>query len=74
MIDFCVLPQSDIMLRHYDKGPCRNKLGHSRASLFFHRTQVIKKKYGCMYHLKLTTQNAGCLVDRLKNEGPLPVF
>lgn len=31
------------MLRHYDKGPCRNKLGHSRASLFFHRTQVIKK-------------------------------
>ncbi|XP_015754338.1 PREDICTED: probable E3 ubiquitin-protein ligase RNF144A-A [Acropora digitifera] len=32
---------SDIMLRHYDKGPCRNKLGHSRASLFFHRTQVI---------------------------------
>ena len=35
------------MLRHYDKGPCRNKLGHSRASLFFHRTQVIKKKYSC---------------------------
>lgn len=33
-------PQSDIMLRHYDKGPCRDKLGHSRASLFLHRTQV----------------------------------
>lgn len=32
---------SDIMLRHYDKGPCRNKLGHSRASLFLHRTQVV---------------------------------
>lgn len=32
---------SDIMLRHYDKGPCRNKLGHSRASLFLHRAQVI---------------------------------
>ncbi|XP_031569634.1 probable E3 ubiquitin-protein ligase RNF144A-B [Actinia tenebrosa] len=32
---------SDILLRHYDKGPCRNKLGHSRATLFLHRTQVI---------------------------------
>ncbi|RMX44693.1 hypothetical protein pdam_00012736 [Pocillopora damicornis] len=32
---------TDIMLRHYDKGPCRNKLGHSRASLFLHRTQVV---------------------------------
>lgn len=32
---------SDIMLRHYDKGPCRDKLGHSRASLFLHRTQVV---------------------------------
>lgn len=37
---FVFVPQSDIMLRHYDKGPCRNKLGHSRASLFLHRTQV----------------------------------
>nr|XP_048288912.1 E3 ubiquitin-protein ligase RNF144B isoform X2 [Myodes glareolus] len=24
---------NDIFLRHYDKGPCRNKLGHSRASV-----------------------------------------
>ena len=29
------------MLRHYDKGPCKNKLGHSRASVIWHRTQVI---------------------------------
>ena len=36
----CFTQQTDIMLRHYDKGPCRNKLGHSRASLFLHRTQV----------------------------------
>ncbi|KAK3702069.1 hypothetical protein QZH41_014769, partial [Actinostola sp. cb2023] len=33
--------ESDLLLRHYDKGPCRNKLGHSRATLFLHRTQVI---------------------------------
>lgn len=31
------------MLRHYDKGPCKNKLGHSRASVVWHRAQVIGK-------------------------------
>lgn len=31
----------DFLLRHYDKGPCKNKLGHSRASVMWHRTQVI---------------------------------
>ncbi|XP_043478767.1 probable E3 ubiquitin-protein ligase RNF144A-B [Leptopilina heterotoma] len=31
----------DYLLRHYDKGPCKNKLGHSRASVIWHRTQVI---------------------------------
>lgn len=31
----------DFLLRHYDKGPCRNKLGHSRASMIWHRTQVV---------------------------------
>uniref|UniRef100_A0A8C7YZ46 RBR-type E3 ubiquitin transferase n=1 Tax=Oryzias sinensis TaxID=183150 RepID=A0A8C7YZ46_9TELE len=30
----------DFLLIHYDKGPCRNKLGHSRASVIWHRTQV----------------------------------
>ncbi|XP_076869194.1 E3 ubiquitin-protein ligase RNF144B [Brachyhypopomus gauderio] len=30
----------DIFLRHYDKGPCRNRLGHSRASVMWNRTQV----------------------------------
>ncbi|CAL8312799.1 unnamed protein product [Boreogadus saida] len=30
----------DALLIHYDKGPCRNKLGHSRASVIWHRTQV----------------------------------
>ncbi|XP_073938912.1 E3 ubiquitin-protein ligase RNF144B isoform X1 [Castor canadensis] len=30
---------NDIFLRHYDKGPCRNKLGHSRASVMWNRTQ-----------------------------------
>lgn len=31
----------DIFLRHYDKGPCRNKLGHSRASVMWNRAQVV---------------------------------
>ncbi|XP_071964243.1 probable E3 ubiquitin-protein ligase RNF144A-A [Antedon mediterranea] len=31
----------DFLLRHYDKGPCKDKLGHSRASILWHRTQVI---------------------------------
>ncbi|KAK1806693.1 hypothetical protein P4O66_005197, partial [Electrophorus voltai] len=30
----------DIFLRHYDKGPCRYRLGHSRASVMWNRTQV----------------------------------
>uniref|UniRef100_A0A3B3Q967 RBR-type E3 ubiquitin transferase n=1 Tax=Paramormyrops kingsleyae TaxID=1676925 RepID=A0A3B3Q967_9TELE len=33
--------QDDFLLIHYDKGPCRNKLGHSRASVIWHRTQVV---------------------------------
>lgn len=33
--------QDDFLLRHYDKGPCKNKLGHSRASVIWHRAQVI---------------------------------
>ncbi|XP_013790433.1 probable E3 ubiquitin-protein ligase RNF144A-B [Limulus polyphemus] len=31
----------DFLLRHYDKGPCKNKLGHTRASVVWHRTQVV---------------------------------
>ncbi|XP_049309065.1 uncharacterized protein LOC105229665 [Bactrocera dorsalis] len=31
----------DFLLRHYDRGPCKNKLGHSRASVVWHRAQVI---------------------------------
>lgn len=31
----------DFLLRHYDKGPCKNKLGHSRASVIWHRAQVV---------------------------------
>ncbi|KAK2154512.1 hypothetical protein LSH36_266g00060 [Paralvinella palmiformis] len=34
-------PKDDFMLQHYDKGPCKNRLGHSRASLIWHRTQVV---------------------------------
>lgn len=31
----------DFLLRHYDKGKCKNRLGHSRASVIWHRTQVV---------------------------------
>ena len=31
----------DILLRHYDSGKCKGKLGHTRASLLWHRAQVI---------------------------------
>ena len=36
---FC-LATDDFMLRHYDSGPCRSRLGHSRISVVWHRTQV----------------------------------
>jgi len=35
-----MLLQEDILLRHYDRGSCKNKLGHSRASVIWHRVQV----------------------------------
>ncbi|XP_028969152.1 probable E3 ubiquitin-protein ligase RNF144A [Galendromus occidentalis] len=39
---FCLASlDDDFLLRHYDQGPCRNKLGHSRASVMWHRTQVL---------------------------------
>ena len=33
--------QDDFLLRHYDSGRCKGKLGHSRASVLFHRAQVV---------------------------------
>jgi len=39
---FCLRSlDNDFMLRHYDSGPCRNLLGHSRMSVIWHRTQVV---------------------------------
>lgn len=39
---FCLTSlEDDFLLRHYDSGPCKNKLGHSRASVMWHRTQVL---------------------------------
>jgi len=31
----------DFLLRHYDSGACRGKLGHSRVSVVLHRLQVL---------------------------------
>lgn len=31
----------DFLLRHYDSGACKGQLGHSRASVLWHRVQVI---------------------------------
>jgi E3 ubiquitin-protein ligase RNF144 len=39
---FCLTSlEDDFLLRHYDSGPCKHKLGHSRASVIWHRTQVV---------------------------------
>ncbi|KAJ8305972.1 LOW QUALITY PROTEIN: hypothetical protein KUTeg_016517 [Tegillarca granosa] len=46
----------DFLLRHYDKGPCKNKLGHSRASVIWHRTQVVKA-YHCDIRYHHVTHN-----------------
>ncbi|KAM8847362.1 E3 ubiquitin-protein ligase RNF144B [Synchiropus picturatus] len=45
----------DIFLRHYDKGPCRNKLGHSRASVMWNRTQVVGILVGVSVVLLVTS-------------------
>ncbi|KAG1672732.1 putative E3 ubiquitin-protein ligase [Nymphon striatum] len=38
---FCLKAlDDDYLLRHYSNGPCKNLLGHSRSSLFWHRTVI----------------------------------
>jgi len=32
---------NDFFLLHFERGPCRNRLGHSRASLFLHRLTIV---------------------------------
>uniref|UniRef100_A0A3Q1F0H9 RBR-type E3 ubiquitin transferase n=1 Tax=Acanthochromis polyacanthus TaxID=80966 RepID=A0A3Q1F0H9_9TELE len=56
----------DFLLIHYDKGPCRNKLGHSRASVIWHRTQVRAPTSSTVCHTRLSPpflpfrQSAAC--------------
>jgi len=39
---YCLVSlDGDFLLRHFDSGTCRGKLGHSRGSVIFHRAQVI---------------------------------
>ena len=39
---FCLKSlKDDILLRHYDSGKCKGKLGHTRAKLFCYRAMVI---------------------------------
>merc|ERR1711971_747923 len=39
---YCLVSlDDDFLLRHYDSGECQGKLGHSRLSVIWHRTQVI---------------------------------
>ena len=35
-----LMMKDDFLLRHYDSGDCQGKLGHSRASVIWHRAQV----------------------------------
>ncbi|KAK2704633.1 hypothetical protein QYM36_016874, partial [Artemia franciscana] len=45
---YCLVSlDEDFMLRHYDKGPCRDKLGHTKLSLLWHRLQVVAVFLGC---------------------------
>ncbi|XP_031432839.1 E3 ubiquitin-protein ligase RNF144B [Clupea harengus] len=44
----------DIFLRHYDKGPCRDKLGHSRASVVWNRMQVVAVLVGVSITMMVT--------------------
>lgn len=44
----------DIFLRHYDKGPCKYKLGHSRASVMWNRMQVVAVLVGASITVLLT--------------------
>ena len=40
-IRYCLTSlDDDFLLRHYDSGDCHGKLGHSRASVIWHRAQV----------------------------------
>ncbi|CAG0923181.1 unnamed protein product [Notodromas monacha] len=39
---FCLAPlDGDFLLRHYSRGPCKDKLGHSRAAVIWYRAQVV---------------------------------
>jgi len=39
---FCLTSlDEDFLLRHYDSGECKGRLGHTRASVLWHRAQVI---------------------------------
>ena len=39
---FCLASlDDDFLLRHYDSGGCKGRLGHSRVSVLWHRAQVI---------------------------------
>lgn len=49
--DSPLIRQDDFLLIHYDKGPCRNKLGHSRASVIWHRTQVRNPSFLLQQHV-----------------------
>uniref|UniRef100_A0A4W2GFH3 E3 ubiquitin-protein ligase RNF144A n=1 Tax=Bos indicus x Bos taurus TaxID=30522 RepID=A0A4W2GFH3_BOBOX len=54
----------DFLLIHYDKGPCRNKLGHSRASVIWHRTQPMTLR---------PWRGAGDALEEETREGRIPV-
>jgi hypothetical protein len=38
--------QGDFLLRHYTQGPCKDKLGHTRAAVVWYRAQVVALFFG----------------------------
>ncbi|CAF3398576.1 unnamed protein product [Rotaria socialis] len=45
---------NDFFLLHFESGPCRNRLGHSRASLFLHRLTIAGIFIGLILLLLIT--------------------
>lgn len=73
---FCLASlDDDFMLRHYDAGPCRSRLGHSRMSVVWHRAKVVSAFLGLGVLFLATSPlillASPCLLSCLRRHSPL---
>ncbi|UXI17264.1 Oplophorus-luciferin 2-monooxygenase [Sarcoptes scabiei] len=47
--------ENDFLLFHYDSGPCKNKLGHSRLTIFLNRLQTFSVCVGISFLVLITS-------------------